>query len=80
MANITLHNNGTISDINNLKFYTARGYEIPMQKTYVLTWEFIPGKLASQYIQSIPKGFFMCSVFKLIARISLLPFPLFLHQ
>lgn len=59
MANITLHNNGTISDINNLKFYTARGYEIPMQKTYVLTWEFIPGKLASQYIQSIPKGFFI---------------------
>ena len=38
---------GTINDINNLKFYTARGYEIPMTKSYVLNWEFIPGKLAS---------------------------------
>lgn len=49
----------TINDINNLKFYTAKGYEIPMQKSYVLTWELIPGKLASQYIKSPISGYFI---------------------
>jgi hypothetical protein len=42
---------GTINDITNLKFYTAKGYEIPVQKSYTLTWEFKPGNLASQYIR-----------------------------
>lgn len=37
----------TINDITNLKFYTAKEYEIPMQKSYVLTWELIPGKITS---------------------------------
>ena len=50
---------GTINDITNLKFYTGRGYEIPMQKTYVLQWEFIPGKLASKYLKSPLNGYFI---------------------
>lgn len=49
----------TINDINNLKFYTAKGYEIPMQKSYVLTWEFIPGSFASQYVKSSINGYFI---------------------
>lgn len=53
---------GTINDINNLKFYTAKGYEIPMQKSYVLTWELVPGKITSQYLHSIPKGYFIGDV------------------
>ena len=43
----TINNTGSINDITNLKFYTAKGYEIPMQKSYVLTWELIPGNFAS---------------------------------
>lgn len=50
---------GTINDITNLKFYTGRGYEIPMQKTYVLQWEFIPGKLASKYLKAPLNGYFI---------------------
>jgi len=52
----------SIIDITNLKFYTAKGYEIPMQKSYVLTWELIPGNLASKYLQSPIRGFFMGDV------------------
>jgi hypothetical protein len=37
---------GTINDITNLKFFSDKGNEIPMHKKYILTWEFIPGKLA----------------------------------
>ena len=43
----TINNTGSINDITNLRFYTAKGYEIPMQKSYVLTWELIPGNFAS---------------------------------
>ena len=50
---------GSINDITNLKFYTARGYEIPMKKQYVLQWEFIPGKLASKYLQAPLNGYFI---------------------
>ena len=59
--NLNLYDNqgGTINDITNLKFYTGRGYEIPMQKTYVLQWEFIPGKLASKYLKAPLNGYFI---------------------
>ena len=59
--NLNLYNDqgGTINDITNLKFYTGRGYEIPMQKTYVLQWEFIPGKLASKYLKAPLNGYFI---------------------
>jgi len=30
-----------------------------MQKTYVLQWEFIPGKLASKYLKSPLNGYFI---------------------
>ena len=50
---------GSINDITNLKFYTAKGYEIPMKKQYVLQWEFIPGELASKYLQSPLNGYFI---------------------
>lgn len=53
---------GTINDITNLKFYTAKGYEIPVQKSYTLTWEFKPGNLASQYIQQKLSGYFIGDV------------------
>lgn len=58
--NLDLNNQGgSINDITNLKFYTGRGYEIPMQKSYVLQWEFIPGELASKYLQSPLNGYFI---------------------
>ena len=50
---------GSINDITNLKFFTAKGYEIPMQKSYVLTWELIPGKFASNYIKTPINGYFI---------------------
>ena len=50
---------GSINDITNLKFFTAKGYEIPMQKTYVLTWELIPGKFASNYVKTPINGYFI---------------------
>ena len=50
---------GSINDITNLKFYTAKGYEIPMKKQYVLQWEFVPGKLASKYLQAPLNGYFI---------------------
>lgn len=56
---ITSSITGSINDITNLKFYTGKGYEIPMQKSYVLTWEFIPGDLASKYIKTTLKGYFI---------------------
>lgn len=55
----TINNTGSINDITNLRFYTAKGYEIPMQKSYVLTWELIPGNFASQYIKSPISGYFI---------------------
>ena len=39
-----------LNDITNLKFYSDRGIELPMQKSYILTWRIIPGKMAEQYI------------------------------
>ena len=58
--NSNLYNQGgSINDITNLKFYTTRGYEIPMTKSYVLNWEFIPGKLASQYMHNTLNGYFI---------------------
>lgn len=53
---------GTINDITNLKFYTAKGYEIPMKKSYVLTWEFIPGRIAKQYMKVAPTGYFIADI------------------
>ena len=50
---------GSINDIANLKFFTAKGYEIPMQKSYVLTWELIPGDFAKQYIKNPINGYFI---------------------
>lgn len=50
---------GSINDITNLKFYTAKGYEIPMKKQYVLQWEFIPGELTSKYLQAPLNGYFI---------------------
>lgn len=50
---------GTINDITNLKFYTAKGYEIPMTKSYVLNWELIPDGLTSKYIQKNLSGYFI---------------------
>ena len=50
---------GSINDITNLKFFTAKGYEIPMQKSYVLTWELVPGNFASDYIKSPIYGYFI---------------------
>lgn len=32
--------NGSISDLNNLKFYTDNGIEIYTEKQYTIAWEF----------------------------------------
>lgn len=53
---------GNINDITNLKFYTDKGTELPVQKSYVLRWELIPGKFAQQYLQEIPTGYFIGDV------------------
>ncbi|WQJ53488.1 MAG: hypothetical protein [Wendovervirus sonii] len=50
---------GTINDITNLKFYTDNGIEIPMQKSYSLTWEIIPGDFSSYYMQEKITGYFI---------------------
>ena len=53
---------GTINDITNLKFFSDKGNEIPMHKKYILTWEFIPGKLAQNYMQANLSGYFIGDV------------------
>ncbi len=53
---------GTINDITNLKFFSDKGNEIPMYKKYILTWEFIPGKLAQNYMQANLSGYFIGDV------------------
>ena len=53
---------GNINDITNLKFYSDRGIELPMQKSYILTWKLIPGNLAKQYMQESPQGYFIGDV------------------
>lgn len=54
--------NGTINDITNLKFYSDNGYEIPMQKQYILTWEIIPNGLNAKYTKKNPSGYFIGDV------------------
>lgn len=54
--------NGNINDITKLKFYTDKGTELSAQKSYILRWELIPGKLASEYLQEIPTGYFIGDV------------------
>lgn len=54
--------NGNINDITNLKFYTDNGIEIPMQKKYILTWEFIPNNIVKQYVQTAPSGYFIADI------------------
>lgn len=54
--------NGTINDITNLKFYTDKGYEIPLEKQYILTWEIIPVGVNASYVTKNPSGYFIGDV------------------
>lgn len=51
--------NGTIADINFLKFYTESGVEIYTEKQYVITWEF---KEDNTKYRKLPKGFIMADI------------------
>lgn len=54
----TLQDNN-INDICNLIFFTEKGYEIPVDKTYVIQWEIIPNEQISGNFISNPKGHFI---------------------
>ena len=51
-----------IDQRDKLVFYTEKGYEIPVEKTYSIQWEIIPhAQLKSYFIQN-PKGHFMYDI------------------
>ena len=50
---------GTISDINNLKFYTDNGIEIYTEKQYTIKWKF---KHENDKFRVLPEGFIMADI------------------
>jgi len=53
---------GTINDITNLCFFTDRGYQLPMQKDFTLTWELVSGQSVKRYVKEASKGYFISDV------------------
>lgn len=51
--------NGSIADLNNLKFYTESGIEIYTEKQYTITWEF---KNENKAFRTLPKGFILADI------------------
>lgn len=45
--------------LDNLIFFNEKGIEIPVQKTYTLTWEIIPNEQISHIFIENPKGHFL---------------------
>lgn len=45
--------------LDNLLFFNEKGIEIPVQKTYTLTWEIIPNDQISHVFIENPKGHFL---------------------
>ena len=48
-----------IDQRDKLVFYTEKGYEIPVEKTYSIQWEIIPHVKLKSYFLHNPKGHFM---------------------
>ena len=48
-----------MANLNNLVFFSEKGIEIPMQKTYTITWEIIPNTQVANNFISNPKGHFL---------------------
>ena len=51
--------NGTIADLNNLKFYSDSGYEIYAEKQYTITWSF---KEDNDKFRVLPEGFIVADI------------------
>ena len=51
-----------IKAIENLEFFTEKGLQIPMQKTYTITWEIIPNNQIANNFISNPKGHFLYDI------------------
>lgn len=51
--------NNNITDLSRLIFFTEKGYEIPVNKTYTIEWEIIPHEQISNKFITNPKGHFM---------------------
>ena len=49
----------SITDIDNLKFYTGAGSEIYTERQYVITWELVPSSSIQGRIKTVPTGFLM---------------------
>ena len=48
-----------MANLQNLIFFNEKGIEIPMQKTYTITWEIIPNTWVANNFLSNPKGHFL---------------------
>lgn len=48
-----------MANLQNLVFFNEKGIEIPMQKTYTITWEIIPNTWVANNFLSNPKGHFL---------------------
>ena len=51
-----------IDQRDKLVFYTEKGYEIPVEKTYSIQWEIIPHAQLKSYFLHNPKGHFMYDI------------------
>lgn len=51
-----------IDQRDKLVFYTEKGYEIPVEKTYSIQWEIIPHVQLTPYFIENPKGHFMYDI------------------
>ena len=51
-----------IDQRDKLVFYTEKGYEIPVEKTYSIQWEIIPHVKLKSYFLHNPKGHFMYNI------------------
>ena len=51
-----------IDERDKLIFYTEKGYEIPVQKTYSIQWEIIPHAQLEPYFLETPSGHFMYDI------------------
>lgn len=49
----------SITELGNLRFFTEKGIEIPLQKTYTIHWEIIPNEIVARNFLVNPKGHFV---------------------
>ena len=48
-----------MANLENLVFFSEKGIEIPMEKTYTITWEIFPNTWVANNFISNPKGHFL---------------------